>query len=105
MTILLMLTLAAIAAYVIFVAMRIGLHRRLPLALGPLSIDRIPDRAAGTHGGRPLFTCDTPVAWRVPAPRLSDHDGRTWSAEDIRATTARVAMALRDQAGVGRGDR
>ena len=102
---LLSLFFAAIAGYAIFVATRIGLHRRLPLALGPMSIDRIPDRAAVAHGRRPLFTCDTPVAWRVPALRLSGHDGLTWSAEDIRATTAHVAKALRDEAGIGRGDR
>ena len=105
MTILLSILPAAIAAYAVFVATRLGLHRRLPLALRPLSIDRIPDRAAATHGRRALFTCDAPVAWRVPALRTRGHDGRSWSAEHIRATTAQVAKALRDQAGVGRGDR
>lgn len=105
MTILLWIALGAIAAYALFVGTRLGLHRRLPLAFGPISIDGIPDRAAAAHGKRALFTCDTPVAWRVPALRHRGHEGRTWSAADIRAATAAVAKALRDQAGVGRGDR
>lgn len=105
MTTLLWIVLATIGAYALFVATRLGLHRRLPLALGPISIDKIPDRAAAAHRNRALFTCDTPVSWRVPALRYRGHEGRSWSAADVRVATASVAKALRDQAGVGRGDR
>ena len=105
MILLLAVVLGAIAAYILFVAVRLGLHERLPLALGPMAMDRIPDRAAAAHGARALFTCDTPVAWCVPALRESRLDSLSWSAEDIRATTAHLAKALRDQAGVVRGDR
>lgn len=41
---------ALIAGYLLFVLARLGLHQRLPLALGPISLDTIPDRAAATHG-------------------------------------------------------
>jgi long-chain acyl-CoA synthetase len=54
--------LAVFAAYLAFAAVRVGLHQRSILALGPISLDTIPDRAARMYGNKPLFTCDTACA-------------------------------------------
>jgi long-chain acyl-CoA synthetase len=93
-----------VAAYLAFAAVRIGLHQRLPLALGPISLDAIPDRAAARHGDRTIFTTDTPVRWEVPALAQRYPDPCAWSALRIRATAGQVAALLRDQLGVSRGD-
>jgi hypothetical protein len=52
-----------VLGYALFVAVRTGLHRRLPLALGRISLEAIPDRAARMHGWRRRLLIATPV-WR-----------------------------------------
>ena len=91
-------------AYVVFVLIRLGVHQRLPLVLGPISIDRIIDVAARAHADRPLFTCDVPAEWSVPALRLRYPRETQWTAGRIKATAGFVAACLRD-GGVQRGDR
>lgn len=89
-TVIVWLALAAVA----WVAVRTGAHQRLPLALGPLSLDTIPDRAARRHGGRTLFTACTATAWRLPG-RDSVGSDTDWSAVRIRDTADAVGGALR----------
>src|SRR5580700_1763083 len=97
--------LAVIAAYLTFVAVRVGLHQRSVLALGPISLDTIPDRAARMYGNKPLFTCDTPVRWEVPALRDHHQDAAQWSARRIAATVAFLAAMLAQAVGVKRAER
>jgi long-chain acyl-CoA synthetase len=94
-----------ILAYVVFVAWRLGLHQRLPLALRPISLERIPDRAAQRHGDKPLFTCDCPVSWRVPALAGRYPDDTTWSASRVLVTAGYLASMLRERLGVRVGER
>lgn len=97
--------LAPIAAYVLFVAVRLGFHQRLPLAFGPISLDRIPDRAAQKYGERVLFTSDRPCAWEVPALRERYTNRAEWSASRIRCTAGYLSRLLQEQIGMRRGDR
>lgn len=68
---LLLAGLSLVLGYGIFAAVRLGFHRRLPLALGRISLEEIPDRAARMYGDTVLFTSDRPCAWEVPALRGS----------------------------------
>jgi long-chain acyl-CoA synthetase len=97
--------LALLAGYLAFVAVRVGLHQRTVLALGPISLDTIPDRAARMYGTRPLFTCDTPVRWDVPAFAERYPDATQWNASRILVTASFVAAMLTQVVGVKRGDR
>jgi long-chain acyl-CoA synthetase len=97
--------LALLAAYLAFVTVRVGLHQRIVLALGPISLDTIPDRAARMYGNKPLFTCDTPVRWNVPALTERYPDGTEWNACRILETAAFVASMFVQVVGVKRGDR
>ncbi len=96
--------LAIVAAYVAFVLLRLGVHQRLPLALRPISLERIPDRAARRHGDRPLFSCDVAPAWHVPALRGRYASETQWTALRIESTAGFVAALMRGL-GVTRGDR
>ncbi|HJR60961.1 MAG TPA: AMP-binding protein, partial [Vicinamibacterales bacterium] len=93
------------AVYLLFLAWRLGVHQRLPLALGRISLEAIPDRAARRHGERPLFTTDESCAWSVPALAGRYPDPRTWSAVRIKATAALLARMLRERLDICRGDR
>ena len=101
----LLIVAGLVVGYVLFVAVRTGLHRRLPLALGRISLEAIPDRAARMHGERMLFTSETPCAWEVPCLRERYPDPDRWSAERIRATAGYVATLLVDRFGLELGDR
>ncbi len=103
--ILLFVCLVLLAAYLAFVAARVGLHQRSVLALGSISLDTIPDRAARMYGTRPLFTCDVPVRWEVPALAERYPDATEWNACRIVGTAAFVAAMLVQVVGVKRGDR
>ena len=101
-----MVVAAAVSlAYFVFLGWRLGLHQRLPLALRPISLERIPDRAARRYGDRPLFTCDRPVSWRVPALAGRYTDDTIWSASRVLATAGYLATMLREQLGVRAGER
>jgi long-chain acyl-CoA synthetase len=97
--------LALLAGYLAFVAVRVGLYQRTVLALRPISLDTIPDRAARMYGTRPLFTCDTPVSWDVPALTEQYPDTTQWNACRILVTASFVASMLAQVVGVKRGDR
>lgn len=79
-------------AYLAFVAIRLGLHQRLPLALGRISLEKIIDRAAAKHGEKTLFTSDLPCAWDVPALRGRFPDATAWSAVRIKVTVSYLAQ-------------
>src|SRR5687768_11830978 len=99
------LLLAVASVPLLLIIVRLGLHQRLPLALGPISLDTLLDRAAKRHGSRPIFTCDTPCAWDVPALQARYPDPMTWTAERIKCTAGYVAAMLRDGMGVRHSDR
>jgi long-chain acyl-CoA synthetase len=92
-------------AYLAFVAIRLGLHQRLPLALSRISLERIPDRAATKYGEAVLFTSDQPCTWEVPALRGRYTNPREWSATRIRSTSGYLATLFQDRLDVSRGDR
>ncbi len=92
--------LAILAAYLAFVAVRVGVHQRSVLALGSISLDTIPDRAARMYGDKPLFTCDTPVRWDVPALTGRYPDATKWNACRIASTAAFLASMLIQVVGV-----
>ena len=91
-------------AYLTFVLVRLGVHKRLPLAFGPISLEGIPDRAARMYGDRLLFSCDQAPEWSVPALRARYHAETEWTALRIKSTAGFLAALIRD-IGVGRGDR
>ncbi len=97
--------LTILAAYLAFVVIRIGLHQRSVLALRSISLDTIPERAAKMYGNKPLFTCDTPVRWNVPALTELYRNATEWNASRIACTAAFLAAMLTQVAGVKRGDR
>lgn len=98
--------LSALAAgYLLAIAVRVGLHHRLPLALGPMSLEAIPDRAAKMHGARILFTSSSPCAWEIPQLEHEYPNATSWSANRIRATTGMIGSLLRAELGMKRGDR
>ncbi|MCU1644402.1 MAG: AMP-dependent synthetase and ligase [Nocardia sp.] len=99
----LLVLVALLLVYLLFIALRIGIFERLWLALRPISIERIPDRAARRYGDRVLFSSDEPCHWSVP---VLGPPGRTeWSANDIRETVGVVAAMLRQRLGLQHGDR
>ena len=93
------------AAYLLFAAFSVGLPERLWLALLPISLERIPDRAARRHGDRVLFTTDEPCAWSVPRLAGPPADPRQWSASRIRATAGYLATLLRERFDLRHGER
>ncbi|WP_083473309.1 class I adenylate-forming enzyme family protein [Frankia sp. R43] len=122
MIVALFVLLGLAAAYVAFVCASVALPRRLWLALGPMSLERIPDRAARRHRDRVLFTSDEPCTWSLPGPAPGAGSGPrpgpppgpgpgpgagpgagagaapgpvAWTARDIQATAGLVAAALR----------
>jgi long-chain acyl-CoA synthetase len=102
---LLLVGVVLLASYLAFVAVRVGLHQRAVLALGSISLDSIPDRAAKMYGNRPLFTCDVPVPWEVPALAERYPGATEWNACRIVDTAAFVAAMLIQVVRVKRGDR
>src|SRR5687768_6993709 len=98
------LVLVAVA-YFLFVCARIGLHERLWLAFGPLSLEKIPDAAARKYGDRILFTTDEPCAWTVPQLAQPSADPSAWSAVRIRSTAGYVAGLLRQRFDMRRDER
>ena len=101
----LFLLLASIIGFLIFIAIRIGLHQRLPLALSPISLELIPDRAANKYGDKPLFTIDRPCLWEVPAHGHSYKDPLVWSAKRIKSTAGILAYLFKHQFRLEYGER
>lgn len=95
---------ATLAAYLVFVMIRLGVHQRLPLATGRLSLELIPDRAAKKYGDQPLFSVDHPTEWLVPALADRYPDTTRWTALRIKSTAGYIAALMRDL-GVHHGDR
>ena len=99
------MALGLLIAYLVFVGARLGLHQRLPLAFGPISLEHIPDRAAAKHGDAALFTSDTPCCWRIAALQERYSDPTSWSARKIQFAASYLARLFQDSLGVERGDR
>ncbi len=65
---LLLIVLTLLFGYLARVFIKIGLHQRLPLVLGPVSLEKIPDRAAKQYGNKIIFTITEPIwcnEWRT----------------------------------------
>ena len=99
-----LLILGLVLGYLLFVAVRLGLHERLPLAFGPMALDDIPERAAGKYGERVLFTSDTECAWEIPALRERYPNLSEWSASRIHATAGYLAGMFKDRLRIERGE-
>ena len=72
--------------YIIFVAVKLGLTERLPLAFSRISLDEIPDRAARMYKDKIIFTSNKPTTWKVAALERQYPDDRKWSALRIKET-------------------
>lgn len=96
--------LLILTGYLLFVMIKLGLHHRIPLALGHISLDNIPLRAAKKYGDKVLFTCDTPCKWEVPALSAKYQDTTNWSAKRIHLTAGYIAATLQ-KLGVTPGDK
>ena len=83
-----------IAGYLLFIAIKLGLTERLPLALSRISLEDIPDRAARKYKDKVIFTCDTPVKWKVPAIASKYRNGTEWSAQRIQDTLGYLSALL-----------
>ena len=99
-----LLILGLVLGYLLFVAVRLGLHERLPLAFGPMALDDIPRRAAGKYGERVLFTSDTECAWEIPALRERYPNLSEWSASRIHLTAGYLAGMFRGGLRIVRGE-
>lgn len=97
--------LGLITAYAAFVATRLGFIQRLLLAMGSISLENIPDRAARRFGDETLFTTDQPLCWDVPALAVRYPNARAWSARRIQAYAGLLATLFRETLAVRRGDR
>ena len=85
------------------------------LAVGhsPAVASRLRADLAGENSGpgrptprrEPLFTCDRPVGWRVPALSERYPDDASWSAARIESTAGYLATMLRECLDVQRGER
>jgi long-chain acyl-CoA synthetase len=105
MTVTVLIVLALVASYLAFVCLSIGLPRRLRLALGPMSLERVADRAARRHRNRVLFTSDEPCQWALPQlDGDADHRPDAWTASAVRDTAGYLAAALRSL-GLRHGER
>lgn len=97
--------LALIVAYAAFVAARLGFFQRIVLALGPISLENIPDRAARRYGEQTLFTTDRPLGWNVPALAVRYPDPCAWSARRTQLYAGFLATLFRERLAVRRGER
>src|SRR5690554_2574924 len=97
--------LATVIGYSIFIAIRIGLHQRLRLALSPISLELIPDRSANKYGEKPLFTIDKPCLWEVPALEQQYKYPLVWSAKRIQSTAGMLAYLLKHRFNLQYGER
>ncbi|HWH68852.1 MAG TPA: class I adenylate-forming enzyme family protein [Candidatus Sulfotelmatobacter sp.] len=92
----LFLILAALPAlYLAFVAYKLGLFERIALALRPVSLDTIMDRAARSYGNRVLFTTDRAPAWRIASLEAKYPHPLQWSALRLLETADLVGTVLR----------
>ncbi len=104
--ILIIIAATLILSYLVFLLISLGFHQRLPLALMPISLEKIPDRAARKYGNRILFTTDEPCAWEVPSLKAAQHlDPFAWSAIRIRETAGYLARMISDILLIEHGDR
>jgi long-chain acyl-CoA synthetase len=87
---------ALFALYIFSIIIKLGLHQRLPLALGKISIQNIPDRAAKKYGNQILFTADEPCSWDIPALQNEYPDKSGWSATQIKSVAGYLAKMLQD---------
>ena len=92
-------------AYITFVAIRLGLPQRLPLAFSKISLEQIPDRAAKKYGDKILFTTDKIFSWTIPALKDKYPDSLKWSANRIRSSAGLIAKMLQDKFEIRRSDR
>ena len=88
--------LALVALYIFSIIIKLGLHQRLPLALGNISIQNIPDRAAKKYGNQILFTADKPCSWDIPALQNEYPDKSAWSAVQLKSIAAYLAKMFKD---------
>lgn len=82
--------------YVLLIISRLGLFERIPLALGKISIETLPDRAAKKYGNTILFISDKPCRWDIPALRNQYADNLQWSAKRIKMAAGFLAKMLQD---------
>jgi len=102
---LLLIVLTLLFGYLARVFIKIGLHQRLPLVLGPVSLEKIPDRAAKKYGNKIIFTTDTRCSWDILQLKEQYPDSLQWSAKRIQTTTGLIAKMLQSQFGVTSGER
>ena len=88
--------IALLALYIFSIIIKLGLLQRLPLALGKISIENIPDRAAKKYGNQILFTADEPCSWNIPALQNDYPDKLGWSARQIKSVAGYLAKMLQD---------
>jgi acyl-coenzyme A synthetase/AMP-(fatty) acid ligase len=98
-----LLIASTMALLVIALAVRLGFHQRLPLALsGAWDADDAADFAAARYGDRTIFELLEPVPWgRAEGATGPD----TWSARRVRDCVASLGAGLRHATALGRFDR
>lgn len=86
---------ALLVLYLAFVAYKLGLLERIALALQPVSLDTIMDRAARYYGNRVLFTTDQAPGWRIASLDVKYPHPLQWSALRLKETADLVGTVLR----------
>jgi long-chain acyl-CoA synthetase len=85
-----------ITIYILIVIVKLGLHQRIPLALGKISIETIPVRAAKKYGDQILFTSDKPCNWNIPILESKYPSILSWSAKRIKIVSGYLAKMLQE---------
>jgi acyl-coenzyme A synthetase/AMP-(fatty) acid ligase len=82
--------------YFVTIVIKLGLHQRIPLAFGKISIEKISDRAARKYGDKILFTSDYPCSWDISILKDQYPDQFAWSAKRIKVVSGYLAKMLQE---------
>lgn len=85
-----------ITTYIFIIIVKLGLHQRIPLALGKILIETIPVRAAKKYGDQILFTSDKPCNWNISILENKYPSTLSWSAKRIKIVSGYLAKMLQD---------
>ena len=91
-----LIIVSVLIIYFVTIVIKLGLHQRIPLAFGKISIEKISDRAARKYGDKILFTSDYPCSWDISILKDQYPDQFAWSAKRIKVVSGYLAKMLQE---------